>query len=233
VSDDALNESLAALSKFFVGDNTMEATLDRVAHMAARAVPPAAMAGITMMERNRPGTSVFTDPEVPHIDQRQYETGFGPCLDSFRTGAVIAVVSTKTDTRWPPFTEACLDHGVMSTLSLPLTCEDVTHGALNFYAREEAAFSPEHLGSASAFAVHAAIVLANARAYWNAHEKAEQLQQAITTRAVIEQAKGIVMSSMRCSPDDAFKVLVTQSQQQNRKLRDVAEEVVRLATRRH
>jgi len=75
-------------------------------------------------------------------------------------------------------------------------------------------------------------VLANADAYWTARARSEQLEEALGSRAEIEQAKGIIVGALRCTPDEAFDTLVRQSQQQNRKLRDVAAEIVRNASRR-
>ncbi len=83
-SEDPLASSLAALSKFFVGDGTLKETLDRVAHLATEAVPAADMAGLSMLVDGRARTAVFTDEDAPEIDSAQYETGIGPCLDSFR-----------------------------------------------------------------------------------------------------------------------------------------------------
>jgi transcriptional regulator with GAF, ATPase, and Fis domain len=120
----------------------------------------------------------------------------------------------------------------LSTLSVPLTVEGETHGALNLYSRKEHAFDGAADGDRAAVRGSGAIVLANASAYWSARARAEQLDHAMKSRAVIEQAKGIIMSTMRCDPDRAFDVLVKQSQQQNQKLHDVATELVNNAHRR-
>ena len=76
------------------------------------------------------------------------------------------------------------------------------------------------------FAAHAAIVLANSQAYWDAHQLSEDLLQAMKSRATIEQAKGILMGAQRCSADEAFQILVRASQRENRKLREIADEIV-------
>jgi transcriptional regulator with GAF, ATPase, and Fis domain len=153
-------------------------------------------------------------------------------LDAFRTGAINRIDSMYSERRWPEFRRACLDHGVLSTLSLPMTVEEQTNGALNLYAKSEHAFDDADTATACLFAAQAAIVLANASVYWSARAKSEQLETALVSRAVIEQAKGIIISTMRCSPDEAFDILTKQSQQQNRKLRDIATDIVRLAGRR-
>jgi len=229
----ALNESLAALTRFLVGEQPLHDSLTRVAEMAVKAVPPAAFAGMTLMERDKPQTSVFTDSESPEIDQAQYATGVGPCLDAFRDGKVVRVESTRDDHQWPAFSRACLDHGVLSTLSIPLKVDRETNGALNLYARDERAFGDNEVQIASLFGEHAAVVLTNATAYWNAFTRADQLENALETRGVIEQAKGIIMASMRCTPDDAFQLLVRQSQQQNMKLHTIATEIVTRAQQQY
>jgi len=84
---------------------------------------------------------------------------------------------------------------------------------------------------AMVFGVQAAIVLSNAQAFWAAQQLASDLETALESRAVIEQAKGIIIGARRCSPDAAFDLLVKQSQFENRKLRDIASEIVHNAAR--
>jgi GAF domain-containing protein len=221
-----LEESLAALSQFFVGDKTMVQTLERVADMTQQAVPQAALVGLTMLTNGKLATAVFTDPEAPQIDQAQYQSGRGPCVESFRTGETLPIESTDEDERWPEFSAACVAHGIHSTLSLPLSIEGTTYGAMNLYSTQVRGFAPEDVATARLFAAQAAVVLANAVSYWAARVRSEQLEHALSSRAEIEQAKGIIMSTMRCNADEAFQVMVEQSQRENRKLRDVAAEVV-------
>jgi GAF domain-containing protein len=221
-----LERSLAALSRFFVGDGTLQETLSRVAHHAEEAVPASAMAGITMLVEGRARTAVFTDDEAPEIDATQYETGVGPCLDAFRHKQVFVIHDTTKDDRWGPFNEAAAAHGVRSTLSIPLIANHEGVGALNFYAREPDAFSERDVDVASQFGAQAAIVLANAQAYWDAHQLSQNLATAMQSRAVIEQAKGILMGVQRCSADEAFEILVRASQRENRKLREIASDLV-------
>jgi len=228
----AFRASLAALSEFFIGDKTMHETLHRVAEAIVRAVPSAEFVGITMMSHGKPHTGVFTDPASPQIDQAQYDNGSGPCLAAFRTGQTYRIDSSLHDTRWPEFNRACLDHGILSTLSIPLTVDSQTNGTLKMYSASETAFTDEDRRTASLFAAQAAIVLSNAFAYWGARAQSEQLERALNTRAVIEQAKGIIMSTMRCNADQAFRVLVVQSQRENRTLAEIAAAIVRQTTHR-
>lgn len=223
---DPLAQSLAALSRFFVGEGTMHETLTRVAQYAVQAVPASAMTGITMLVDGRARTAVFTDENAPEIDSAQYETGIGPCLDAFRHQEVFVVHDLTKDDRWPPFAEAALAHGIRSTLSMPLVANREGVGALNFYASVANAFSDADVDVAAQFGVQAAVVLANAQAYWDAHQLSQNLSTAMQSRAIIEQAKGILMGTQRCGADEAFQILVRASQRENRKLRDIAEELV-------
>ena len=225
-SEDPLARSLAALSKFFVGEGTLKETLDRVAHLATEAVPAADMAGLSMLVDGRARTAVFTDQDAPEIDSAQYETGIGPCLDAFRHQEIFRIDDTAKDDRWRAFSDAAAAHGIQSTVSLPLVANHEGVGALNFYSRTAAAFTDDDVEVGSQYATQAAIVLANSQAYWDAYQLSQDLTTAMRSRAVIEQAKGILMGAQRCSSDEAFQILVRVSQRENRKLRDIAEELV-------
>ena len=170
-----LQESLSALTRYFVGDATLGQTLTRVAELTTIAVPEADLVGITMMVDGRPGTYVFTHPSIPEIDRAQYQTGEGPCIDAFQTGDTYVIASTKTEPRWPDFCKVAADHGVLSTLSLPMTVEHGTIGAMNLYSNSEHAFETSDNPTAHAFASQAAFVLANAQAYWDARTLSENL----------------------------------------------------------
>jgi len=220
------SESLAVLSRFFVGEGTFTDTLQRVAELTETALEPVDFVGLTMLMENRARTAVFTDSTSPTIDQAQYDSGEGPCLDAFREGRVVSVPSMTDDGPYPAFRAAAWAHGVNSTLSLPLAAEHNSVGAMNLYSRSRAAFGPDECELAVTFASQAAIVLANAAAYWDAFDLSSDLADALDHRAVIEQAKGILMGAQRCTPDEAFDLLVTASQRENVKLRVIAQRMV-------
>jgi GAF domain-containing protein len=226
-----LHDSIGALSRYFAGDESVHATLQSVIDLSQAAVSPAAVVAITMLVNEKPQTSVFTDEMAPEVDEAQYSSGRGPCLDAFREGEVKRIKTTDFEDRWPEFAAAAAKHGIKSTLSLPLTIEDRRLGALNFYAREEDAFSEADEELATAFATQASIVLGNATAYFSAQELNEGLRLAMESRATIEQAKGIIMAQSAVDPEEAFDVLRRASQRENRKLRDIAHEMVERAAR--
>lgn len=228
----SFTDSIAALSRFFVGDATLAETLTRVSDLALDAVCGADLVGLTMLVEGRPTTAVFTDETAPEIDAAQYESGSGPCLDAFREQQRFEILDTESEERWQAFCEAAAAHGLRSVLSMPLVASHEGVGALNFYSRQPKGFSEDDKDMAGLFAAQAGIVLANVRAYWDARELSQQLTEAMASRATIEQAKGILMGAQRCGADEAFQMLVRASQRENRKLRDVAEQIVRSATQR-
>jgi GAF domain-containing protein len=228
---DHLSEGIAELSRLLVNEEALDDTLQRVADLACRNIGGADVAGMTLLRDGKPTTAVFTDPTSPEIDSAQYETGKGPCLDAFRHQQVFRIESTEADEQWPEFSQAAAEHGIGSTISLPLAVRGNGIGALNLYAKRRAAFSEDEEQVGMMFAAQASIALANAQLYDSAYRMTQQLQEALTSRAVIDQAKGILMATNGGSADDAFNVLRTRSQQENRKLRDLAQELVDRARR--
>ena len=162
---DSLVESLRAMSRFLVGDENLGDALQRIADLAVDAIEPADCVGITLQGQAGPSTAVFTDRQAPEIDQAQYDTGIGPCLDAWRTNQVLRIDSTADDVRWERFSLVAYEHGILSTLSLLLAYSDTTaFGALNLYARRRSAFAKTDERHAAAFAEQLAVVVANTRA---------------------------------------------------------------------
>jgi GAF domain-containing protein len=204
-------------------------TLHRLSDITLAAMPAARMAGIAMHdERGRAATRIFTDPETTEIDAAQYESDRGPCLDAWRRGEVVRVDDMDDGAAtYPEFSAAARDHGILSTLSLPLVAGDRSVGALNLYASERHGFGEDDESVGTDIASAAAVVLTNAAAYWEAFELSEQLNEAMASRATIEQAKGILMAgSSKMTPDEAFQVLRAASQRENVKLREIAQRIV-------
>jgi transcriptional regulator with GAF, ATPase, and Fis domain len=226
---DARAAALSTLAQFQVAEMTVGQALQRIADITLDAVPAADVIGMSMLgEDGRPTTAVYTDAESPAIDQAQYEDGKGPCLDAWRHNTVLSVprVEDVADD-YPRFAAACLHHGVRSTLSLPMRAGNVAVGALNMYAHTPQAFREDDATFVGDVAAAGAAVLVNVSAYWTAFDLGAQLQEAMESRAVIEQAKGVLMAGNRdLSADDAFDLLRKVSQRENLKLRDVARRVV-------
>jgi GAF domain-containing protein len=232
VAESPLTASLSALSRFFVGDGTVQETLLRVSDLTVEAVPAADLIGITMLVEGRPRTAIFTDDTAPEVDQAQYDAGDGPCLRAFLEQRVTQIESTREPGEWPAFRATAAAHGIGSTMSFPLMVDKASVGAMNLYSHRERAFGDRDRENGELFAAQASIVLANAQAYWDAQDLSRGLSEAMRSRAVIEQAKGILMAPGGVDEDAAFELLVRASQRENIKLRDVAAKIVANAVAR-
>jgi GAF domain-containing protein len=219
-------DALVTLSGGLAHDQGLEDTLQRVADLATRQIPGCELAGCTLVRDGTATTAVFTDSLSPEIDRSQYESDRGPCLDAYRQGVVMRIDDTHEESPWPEFTRAAAEHGIRSTISFPLVGEQGPIGALNLYSRKAANFA-ENDEISSAVVAHASALLSSAQRYWSAQQLSENLQTAMVSRATIEQAKGIIMGARHCDADTAFAELQRASQHQNRKLRDIAADIVR------
>lgn len=224
--DDDPQSAFAELSKIMLGDQPLSATLQRVAELARQTIPEVDQASVTLMDGTRPRTVVFTGSLAVQLDERQYELGFGPCTDAAISGHTIVVDHDDPASAYPDFSALCRQAGVRHTVSVGLPVPQRTIGALNLYGCVVEPIGRSAVALAEAFASYAAVAVANAALYSTTADLARNMQLAVQSRTVIDQAKGILMARGHYSADTAFDTLVRASQQQNRKLRDVAQSVV-------
>lgn len=168
----------------------------------------------------------FTGQLALDLDETQYQDGFGPCLEAAQSAGTANIPDMAAETRWPAFTRRALAAGVHSSLSVALPMQEAVLGALNIYATRPAIFDQDAIELARTFAGYAAVVIANARLYQGTAALAENMRRAMETRAVIEQAKGILVAQQHCTPEQAFELLTRLSQTSHRKLRDCAADLV-------
>lgn len=218
-----LANQFASVARALESEPTVEATLQRVVEIARLIVPGCHHAGITVLRRGKPETPAATDEVSGEVDKVQYETGEGPCLSAiveqhtFRTGDLLA------ETRWPKFSKPAVERtGVRSVLAYRLFTSEDTFGALNLFSRERDAFDDDSVGVGTILAAHAALAFARARE----REQISGLEQAVASNRAIGMAIGILMAIRRVGQDEAFDLLRTVSQRTNRKLREIADEVV-------
>ena len=219
-------QAFAELAMLMLGAEPLEAVLQRVASLAVRTVPVVDEASVTVFENGQARTVAFTGSLAVDLDERQYQAGFGPCMDAGLSGQTIVVDSDDEHTSYPDFAGACRRAGVRHVLSVGLPTTQGLVGGLNLYVRTERPVDDDALDLAERFAGYAAVGVANAALHASTAAAVAQLQDAMASRAVIEQAKGLIMGRDRCDAQEAFRVLVRASQHQNRKLRDVAAALV-------
>jgi GAF domain-containing protein len=219
--------ALEQLGRLSLRDQSMDAFLQRVCDLAVEVMPGDLETSVSVVGGKKATTAVFTGQLALDCDERQYEAGDGPCLHAATTGELVEVADMRIETRWPEYMRRAVGHGALSSLSVPLPIAEKVSGALNMYARRPRAFDDESRAVAVQFGPYAAAALANMHAYQDARNMADNLQAALESRAVIDQAKGILMERHRMTADQAFQVLARISMQSNQKLRVVADELVR------
>ena len=224
--EDDLRSSLAALSQLATGQMDLKDVLTRVAEFAVRAIPGADGAGLTLMEAGHADTIVASAAFVTQVDAIQYGIGEGPCITAAAEARTMRSGSLGNDALWPRFGPRVGHLGVHSALSLPLLTADGVLGAMNVYAHAPDAFDDHAAVLGELFAVPAAIAVQNAQVLAQAKRLATQLKTALTNRAVIDQAIGILISRIGCGAEEAFDRLRQISQSENQKLHTVSQSVV-------
>ena len=198
-----------------------------LADRAAGAMRSPASCGITLRRDKQPVTVASSDAFALALDEVQYAKAQGPCLEAMSTGTVITVPDLLLERRWDGYPGHALAYGLRSSLSIPLSVETGTLGALNLYARAAHAFSdPSEVAAATALATQGSAILGVVMHKAQQVELTEQLREALVSRSVIDQAMGIIMAQQRCTDTEAFAILRNASQNRNRKLRDIAVDIV-------
>ncbi len=216
------------LSGVLIDDVTLDSVMQLVIVTAAASIAPCDAASVSVLSGNgaRFATINSTSPEVVTIDRVQYTTGQGPCVTTMREGTIVVVDLDDEGPQWPGFVTAARERGVTSIFSSPLSVRGKTSGALNLYSHQREACGNWDHQPIAAFAASASVLLANATAFATSAEKNAQLEQALVTRELIGQAKGILMQRHDLNAEEAFDRLRIASQNANRKLRDVAQDIV-------
>ncbi|MGX9789789.1 GAF and ANTAR domain-containing protein [Mycobacterium sp. MMS18-G62] len=211
--------------------------LGDVAEFAVHAIPGVDGAGVALVQPHdgapRVRTGAATAVFVHNIDNVQYEElNEGPCITCMETRRPCLSGSLGSDKRWPHFGGRVARMGVHSALSLPLIVGGEVIGAINAYARSRDAFGEHAVQLGSQFAGPAAVSVYNAQLLAGAQERTKALQRALESRAVIDQAVGIIRSRSGVSAEVAFDRLTRLSQTENIKLHLVAERMVEESVRR-
>ena len=229
-SEQSAEDAFDALASYVVTDHSLEGALQLVVDLAAASIPGAQMVGISLLRHGGVTTAVSSGARVETIDLLQYRSGSGPCLQAIADAVPQLVRSMLTETRWPEFTNNALYEGVQSILAFPLRSADEVFGALNLYSHQDDAFNDRAVDLGEVFASRASVVLLNAARFEEATRLAEQLQEALQSRAVIDQAKGVLMEREKIGADEAFERLKALSQRSNLKVRELARRLVEDAT---
>jgi GAF domain-containing protein len=222
-----MHADLIGLQNALLNTTNVDQFLHELAVLSTRVVAEGLCCGMTLRQRGRaPGTAACTDPLAAQADEVQYRTGDGPCLHATRHRERVRIDDTTRHDRWPRFCRQAASLGIRSCLSVPLITDGEPVGALNLYARHPYAFGPDEVRRADRFGRHAsgALTLALRMAY--CEDLNNQLRSSIGSRAIIDQALGVIMATERCPQGKAFAMLRSVSQNTNVKLRDLAATIV-------
>ena len=215
----------ADLAGLVLTEETISSILEMVVGVAVSALPEVAGASVSVVKgKGRFETTNASSQSVRAVDEGQYEDGAGPCIQALRTGREVKV--SLPCPQWPIFTARAQEAGLGSVMSLPLQAAERTTGALNLYFRHSAGGEGPGADAARSLARQAGTVLANAAALMGAELTNRHLEEALASRDLIGQAKGILMAREGIDADAAFDILRRASQRTDRKLRDIAAEVV-------
>jgi GAF domain-containing protein len=167
-----------------------------------------------------------TSEEAELVEVFQLAAGDGPCLECFRSGLPVTVGDIQADgARWPKFQGEALRLDFRSVHATPLRLRGQTIGTMNLFSQHVGALNPQDIAVAQALADVATIGILQERSIRSANLLSEQLQHALDSRILIEQAKGVIAASTNLTMSEAFSALRMYARSRNRTLRDVADDV--------
>jgi GAF domain-containing protein len=203
--------------------------LQQLATLSAALVPRTSC-GVTMRRNHQVATVASSDEFAMQLDEIQYGHGEGPCLQAMRTRERVQVTDLAAEDRWGGYRLHALAAGLRSSVSLPLTIDSTKRGALNLYSRTSDNFDQPDIQRAESFVLQATTALTLLLRYAKQATIEDQLLQALATRAIIDQAMGIIMGQRQISSAAAFGILRETSQNGNRKLSVIAAEIIESTT---
>lgn len=223
-------QGILDLQSVLVGAENASDFLTGLSKLAAASISEASgdeiECAITVKVRRRPLTAAGSSARAVQIDRLEQAIGDGPCITALRTMSPVTIDDGSTDPRWPEVTKKFAEIGVHSSLGVPMEISDDASAALNFFASKPGAFTPDVFDKAVGFAAAARNILHLSVRIDSAHTRAENLESAMQSRTAIDVACGVIMAQNRCSQAEAMEILTKVSNNRNRKLRDVATELI-------
>ena len=214
------------LGRMSFAEHSLRSVLQKVTDLAARVLPGEPVTSVTIVADGRSSTVAASGPLAAELDQVQYDQSDGPCVEAATTGRLVTVLDTATEERFGRFPAVAAQRGCRGVLSHPLPPQELISGGLNVYARTAQPLDERTREVAARFAAYAVVPVSNMYLYESAVGRAEHLRAALDSRAVIDQAKGILMERFKLSADQAFSALAQLSMESNTKVRDLAERFV-------
>ena len=226
--EQALADTFVALADTLVDDYDIVELLDQLVNACVNLLGVAAAGLLLDDQKGNLAVVASSSEESRLLEVFQLQNDEGPCLDCVRSGVSVSYADLRTEiVRWPLFVPAALAAGFLSVTAVPLRLRDQTIGGLNLFDAAAEAVSPDDRRMAQALADVATIGILHRRSAHRSTMVAEQLQHALNSRIVIEQAKGVLAERGNMTMERAFEVLRRHARNHNLKLTDVAMAVVR------
>lgn len=183
-------------------------------------------AGVAIREGGRLQFVSATDEQVTRIEETQIAGDEGPCYDAYHTGGQVQSFDLRAEDRWPAYRSEALAQGARAVAGLPLVAHGSPIGALNLYWAAPHECGDDELAAGQLLADMAAAYITNLSKLDAAERLSGQLEQALDSRVVIEQAKGMLARDHDIDPEAAFEVLRDHARPRQLRVHDVAEQVV-------
>jgi len=223
-----LTEAFVSLADTLVTDYDVVDLLQNLVDTTAQLLESEAGGLLLADEVGELAVVASTSEETRLVELLQLDTGLGPCVEAFETGVVLEIDDIEaTGDRWPLFTAGALAQGFNAVLAVPMKLREKTIGTLNLFRSARGPFGPVDVVVARGLADIATIGILHERAVRESDIARQQLQHALNSRVIIEQAKGVIAQLRGVSMDESFRILRQYSRNNNVSLRDVATLVVR------
>jgi transcriptional regulator with GAF, ATPase, and Fis domain len=226
-SDRRVREVFIELSDTLVADFDIIEFLDRLAARCNELLDVSACGILLVDQLGALNLVAASTAQARMVELGQLQILEGPCLDAFTTGNAVQYPDLSDgNAPWPQFTAAALEAGYVAVHALPMRLRDTTLGAVNLFSSRPGPLDDDTTTLAQALADAATIGIVHQRTIARHETVTEQLQTALNSRILIEQAKGFLSHSLAVDVETAFTVLRTYARSHNRRLTDVAEDVV-------
>jgi GAF domain-containing protein len=220
-------DRVAEVAQLLEADEVPDETLRRLTVLAAELVPGGTAAAVTIASDGPALTFAVSDQRLDELHRLQFDSGDGPVVETLRHNEPRRVDDTAAERRWPTFCRAAARAGFGSCLVLPLRTDRQPPGAVTIYGLETNVFRGASHDIALLLAAQGGTAVRNASLYRACLRMVASLQARLESRAVIEQAKGVLHAELGVSPAEAFQLLSRFSQNTNQRVRAVSADLLR------
>ena len=215
-------DQVADVAQLLEGDEVPDEALHRLTALAAGLVPGGTAAAVTIAMASGALTFAASDPRLEELHRLQIDDAGGPVVETLRHNEPRRVDDTAAECRWPAFCQAAAAAGFASCLVLPLRTDRQQAGAVALYGQQPNVFRGATHDIALLVAAQGGTAVHNAALYGTCRRMVESLHAGLQSRAVIEQAKGVLHAELGVSPEEAFRLLSRYSQNTNQRVRKIS-----------